>query len=171
MSKPRRLSALPAHPLPRDLPGSADWRLRVDGLVQRPLSLGLAQIASLAPAGVAADFACEEGWGVPDLRWEGVPVATVLAQAQPRPEARWLRIGAGDFTVALPLAEALGGALLAYRINGAPLTPEHGAPLRLVAPGRECYFSVKWVDRLTLLAEGTATTGEAIARARIGARG
>jgi hypothetical protein len=41
----------------------------------------------------------------------------------------------------------------------------------LVAPGRECYFSVKWVDRLALLAEGTATTGEAIARARIGARG
>jgi DMSO/TMAO reductase YedYZ molybdopterin-dependent catalytic subunit len=47
------------------------------------------------------------------------------------------------------------------------LTQEHGAPLRLVAPGRACFYSVKWVDRLELLAEEVATTGASIARNRL----
>ncbi|MCX6023564.1 MAG: molybdopterin-dependent oxidoreductase, partial [Chloroflexi bacterium] len=68
----------------------------------------------------------------------------------------------------LPLDEAMGGgSLLAHRLNGAPLTTEHGAPLRLIAPGRTCSWSVKWVDRLEVLAEEAPTTGEAIARARL----
>jgi len=85
-----------------------------------------------------------------------------------QPEARLLKVYAGDFTVLLPLEEALtGGALLARCLNGMPLTPEHGAPLRLVAPGRACFYSVKWVDRLEVLAEEAPTTGETIARNRL----
>jgi DMSO/TMAO reductase YedYZ molybdopterin-dependent catalytic subunit len=85
-----------------------------------------------------------------------------------QPQARFLKVYAGIFTVLLPLAEALtGGALLAHRLNGAPLTPEHGAPLRLVAPGRACFYSVKWVDRLEVLADEASTTGESIARNRL----
>jgi DMSO/TMAO reductase YedYZ molybdopterin-dependent catalytic subunit len=45
--------------------------------------------------------------------------------------------------------------------------PEHGAPLPLVAPGRACFDSVKWIDRLEVVAEEAPTTGEAIARARL----
>jgi DMSO/TMAO reductase YedYZ molybdopterin-dependent catalytic subunit len=56
---------------------------------------------------------------------------------------------------------------LARRLNETPLTPAHGALLRLVAPGRVCWYSVKWVDRLELLAEEAATTGEGLARARL----
>ena len=65
-------------------------------------------------------------------------------------------------------AEALaGGALLARSLNGQLLTPAHGAPLRLVAPGRVCWYSVKWVDRLEILADEAATTGASLARARL----
>ncbi|HEY7491533.1 MAG TPA: molybdopterin-dependent oxidoreductase [Candidatus Tectomicrobia bacterium] len=56
---------------------------------------------------------------------------------------------------------------MARRLNGALLTPEHGAPLRLVAPGRACFYSVKWVDRLEVLADEAPTTGETIARNRL----
>jgi hypothetical protein len=92
----------------------------------------------------------------------------ILACARGAPAARFLKVYAGDFTVLLPLEEALrGGALLARRLNGQPLTQEHGAPLRLVAPGRACFYSVKWVDRLELLAEEVATTGASIARNRL----
>jgi len=56
---------------------------------------------------------------------------------------------------------------LARRLNGTPLTPAHGAPLRLVAPGWTCFESVKWVDRLAVLAEASPTTGETIARTRV----
>jgi sulfite oxidase len=66
------------------------------------------------------------------------------------------------------LPEALtSGALLARRLNGTPLTVEHGAPLRLVAPGQTCFYSVKWVDRLEVLAEEVPTTGPTIARNRL----
>jgi DMSO/TMAO reductase YedYZ molybdopterin-dependent catalytic subunit len=166
MATTRQLYALPTHPLPDDQPRADDWRLRVDGLVERPLRLSLAQITALEPAPFAGDFRCEEGWEVPDLRWEGATVRAILELAKPQASARWLRVG--SFTVALPLSEALGSALLAYRLDGATLAAEHGAPLRLVAPGRACYFSVKWVDHLELLADEVVTTGEAIASARIG---
>jgi DMSO/TMAO reductase YedYZ molybdopterin-dependent catalytic subunit len=52
-------------------------------------------------------------------------------------------------------------------LNGMPLTPEHGAPLRLVAPGRACFDSVMWVERLEVLADEVPTTGETIARTQL----
>lgn len=51
-------------------------------------------------------------------------------------------------------------------LNRMPLTPEHSAPLRLVAPGRACCYSVKWVERLEVLADAVPTTGATIARTR-----
>ena len=54
------------------------------------------------------------------------------------------------------------------RMSGTPpLTPEHGAPLRLVAPGRACFYSVKWVERLEVLADEAPTTGASIAHNRL----
>ena len=115
-----------------------------------------------------ADFVCEEGWLVPEQRWDGIAVAALLRRAGVLPEARFLKVYTGDFTVLLPLEEVLtDGALLARRLNGTPLTRAHGAPLRLVAPGRACFYSVKWVDRLAVLAEESPTTGETIARTRV----
>jgi len=105
---------------------------------------------------------------VPNQQWEGVAVAAILGRAGVQPAARFLKVYAADFTVLVPLEEALrGGALLARRLNGMPLTPVHGAPLRLVAPGRACFDSVKWVDRLEVLAEAVPTTGETLARTRV----
>jgi len=66
---------------------------------------------------------------VPEQRWEGVPVTATLGRAGVEPVACFLKVYAGNFTVLLPLQEVLhGGAILACTLNGAPLTPEHGAP-------------------------------------------
>lgn len=163
-----RRETMPVHAVPGELAAPDAWRLRVDGLVARPLALSLGEVEALGAQARSADFVCEEGWMVPDQRWEGVPLAAVLERAGVAPEARFLKVYAGDFTVMLPLQEVrTGGALLARTLNGAPLTPEHGAPLRLVAPGRACFYSVKWVDRLEVLAQEAPTTGESIARARL----
>ena len=134
----------------------------------QPLDLSIGEVEALGAQAHAADFVCEEGWVVPDKQWEGIAVAAILERVSVQPEARFLKVYAGDFTVLLPLEEALtGGALLARCLNGTPLTPEHGAPLRLVAPGRACFYSVKWVDRLEVLAEEAPTSGETIARDRL----
>jgi len=168
MSSFERREALPVHPVPAGLTAPDAWRLRVDGLVDRPLALSVGEVEALGAQARSADFVCEEGWMVPEQQWEGVPVAAILGHAGVDSAARFLKVYAGNFTVLLPLQEALtGGAILAHTLNGAPLTPEHGAPLRLVAPGRMCFYSVKWVDRLEVVAEEGPTTGEAIARARL----
>src|SRR5262245_12498184 len=168
MRKLERREALPIHSAPAALAAPNAWRLRVDGLVAQPLALSVCEVEALGAQAHAADFVCEAGWVVPDQQWEGVAVAAILERAGVQPEARFLKVYAGDFTVLLPLEEALtGGAILARCLNGAPLTPEHGAPLRLVAPGRACFYSVKWVDRLEVLADEAPTTGEAIARNRL----
>jgi len=168
MQQLERREALPVHPVPAGLVALDAWRLRVDGLVAQPLDLSVSEVEALGRQAQAADFVCAEGWVVPDQQWEGIALAAILGRAGVQPEARFLKVYAGDFTVLLPLEEALtGGAILARGLNGMPLTPEHGAPLRLVAPGRACFYSVKWVDRLEVLAEEAPTTGESIARNRL----
>lgn len=163
-----RREALPVHPVPAGVAALEAWRLRVEGRVAKPLALSMRDIKALETQAYAAPFVCEEGWIVPDQHWEGVEVAAILEHALVEPTARFLKVYAGDFTVLLPLEEALrGGALLAHRLNGKPLSQEHGAPLRLVAPGRACLYSVKWVDRLEALAEEAPTTGASIARNRL----
>ena len=70
-------------------------------------------------------------------------------------------------TVLVPVEEALtGGACLARRRNGTPLTLDQGTPLRLVAPERACCSRVTWVDRLVMVTEETPTIGETLARTR-----
>lgn len=168
MDNPTQRAALPVHPIPARLSEAEPWRLRVDGLVASAQELTAAEVGLLERAAPSGDFACEEGWVVPDQHWEGIPVAAVLNRVGVLDNARYLRVHAGEFSVVLPLDEVLsGGALLADRLNGAPLPLAHGAPYRLVAPGRECFYSVKWVDRLEVLAGETASTGETIARTRL----
>jgi DMSO/TMAO reductase YedYZ molybdopterin-dependent catalytic subunit len=168
MQQLEQREALPVHPVPAGLAAPDTWRLQVDGLVSQPLALSVSEVEALGAQARTADFVCEEGWMVPDQRWEGVALAAILGRAGVQPEAHFLKVYAGNFTVLLPLEEALtGGALLACRLNGTPLTPEHGAPLRLVAPGRACFYSVKWVDRLEVLADEAPTTGESMARNRL----
>ncbi len=158
---------MPVHPVPDEArERAARPALRVDGLVRRPRELTPADLAGLPRRDVEEPFVCEEGWQVPGLRWRGVRLADVLALAGPLPGARYVRVCAGDYAVPLPLVEA-EQALLCEALNGEPLAAENGAPWRLLAPGGQCFTSVKWVDRLEATAEPGAPTGEQIARARL----
>lgn len=166
MSRNTELESLPIHPTPSDrrIPSTAP-ELRITGLVAQPLTATPADLSVLARIDLADDFACEEGWSVPGVRWQGVQLADVLALARIDPSARFVRVGSGEYVVPVPLADA-ERALLCDRLNGAPLPVEHGAPWRLVIPGGVCYTSVKWIDRLEVTAEAGANSGQRIARAR-----
>jgi DMSO/TMAO reductase YedYZ molybdopterin-dependent catalytic subunit len=144
-----RLSAPSQHPVPEGTPDPASWRLRVDGLVRRPLALDLAQLGALGEAQHRGHFTCERGWESGDACWQGPPLAPVLALAEPLPEATALYAHAPGFRSVVPL-EAVPGALLALRLDGQPLTTARGAPCRLIVPDRSCQLSVKWVERLEL---------------------
>jgi DMSO/TMAO reductase YedYZ molybdopterin-dependent catalytic subunit len=155
--------SLPLH----RFPASYIWPgvLRVDGLVRHPLELTPADLAALPERTLIADFSCLEGWTVPAVVWRGVPLETVLEQAEIDPAARWVQVSAWDISVPLPLS-AVDRALLAMHLGDAPLAPAHGGPVRLVVPGGQCYTSIKWVERLEVRREPAANTARAAALAR-----
>jgi DMSO/TMAO reductase YedYZ molybdopterin-dependent catalytic subunit len=157
---------LPEQPVPESARAqSAAPRLVIDGLVERPQTLAPEQLAGLARGNFTESFKCEEGWEVPGLTWEGVKLAEVLRLAGALPEARYVRVGSGEYVVPIALQDA-ADALLCDRLNGEPLPEKNGAPWRLSVPGGVCFSSVKWVDRLTLAVEPGENTGQRIARSR-----
>ena len=164
---PRPRSSLPRHPIVDEQSEAAgQTALIVDGLVARPRQLGQAELAMLARATLTEAFTCEEGWSVPGLHWSGFRLLDVLALAQPLPEARYVRVGAGPFVVPLSLTDA-EQALVSDRLNGEPLSVEHGAPWRLVVSSGVCYSSVKWLSRLELTAHPGQHDAQRIALARL----
>jgi DMSO/TMAO reductase YedYZ molybdopterin-dependent catalytic subunit len=167
MSREAERESLPTHPVPPDRRARSEVpTLLITGLVVQPLTVTPADLAALGRVDLADDFACEEGWSVRGLRWQGVRLADVLTLARPDPSARFVRVCSGEYTVPLPLPEA-DRAVLCDQLNGRPLPVEHGAPWRLVVPGGVCYTSVKWVDRLEVAPEAGDNSGQRIARARV----
>jgi DMSO/TMAO reductase YedYZ molybdopterin-dependent catalytic subunit len=131
------------------------WLFRMWGLVERPLQLTYDELQALPVREVVADLHCVEGWSVSDTRWEGVAPGELLGMARPMPQAAFVLVHCdGGYTTNLPLEALLkDNVVLAWRLNGEELRPEHGWPLRLVVPSRYFYKSAKWVQGLELLAE------------------
>ena len=130
------------------------WRLRIDGLVEEPLELTFEQVLALPPVEQVNDLHCVEGWGFYDIKWEGVHLSTLLDRARVRPEATHVAFFTHPnvYSDSLTLEQAVrADTMLADRANDAPLTPDHGYPLRLVVPAMYGYKSVKWLDRIELV--------------------
>ncbi len=147
----------------------SSWRLRVDGLVDRPLALGLDELRAMDSEPVTALLECFGNPLDPDvpvrraanLRWRGVPARAVLERAGVRPAATtvWATgLDHGEFAGEhcteyrkdLPLDVVLERGLLAYELDGGPLPAERGHPVRLVVPGFLGTNNVKWLGALTL---------------------
>ena len=129
------------------------WSLQVHGACASPLSLRLDDLAALPQVSQEADFHCVTGWSVEDLALRGVALETALALAGPAEDATHLMCHAADgYSTNLPLEEALKpDVLLVTAVDGAPLAPEHGGPVRIVVPELWAWKGAKWVTRLELL--------------------
>jgi DMSO/TMAO reductase YedYZ molybdopterin-dependent catalytic subunit len=133
----------------------ASWRLRIDGLVRRPVSLTYAQLRALPRARQMSTFHCVTGWIVDDVRWAGVRFHHLLDLAGPRREAGALHFVSAEkpYDDYLDLRQvALRDVMLAYEMDGKPLPREHGAPVRVVIPEMYGYKNVKWVERIEVVA-------------------
>jgi DMSO/TMAO reductase YedYZ molybdopterin-dependent catalytic subunit len=132
----------------------ATWRLRIDGLVERPVELSHAELLALPKARQVSTFHCVTGWVVKDVHWGGVRFHELLAQAKPLPQARAIRFVSSErpYDDYLDLSQVrLADVMLAYEMDGKALPREHGAPARLVIPDMYGYKNVKWVERIELV--------------------
>jgi DMSO/TMAO reductase YedYZ molybdopterin-dependent catalytic subunit len=130
------------------------WRLEITGLVERPVSLTYAQLQSLPRAEQVTDFHCVTGWSVPKVRWAGVRFADLLALARPSSAAKAIRFVSleNPYQDSLTLEQALvPDVMLAYELDGKPLSRPHGSPARVVIPEMYGYKGVKWLTRMELV--------------------
>ena len=147
------------------------WSLRVDGLVGTQLRLDLDELRALPAVNVTAVLECfgnplrpdEPVRRVANVTWRGVPVRALLERAGARPEADGLWVGGLDsgsfagrasqgYLKDVPLRVAADRGIVAYEMNGEPLTEEHGFPARLFIPGYFGTNNVKWLRSLTVAA-------------------
>ncbi len=132
----------------------ATWTLRVFGEVEQELELSWAEFNELPRTANVQDIHCVTRWSRFDTAFEGVHWRELARLARPKPTARFVVAHAEHgFTANVPLASIeADDALLATHADGAPLTPDHGAPLRLVVPGKYFWKSAKWLRGLELTA-------------------
>ncbi|MFB6233971.1 MAG: molybdopterin-dependent oxidoreductase [Halopenitus sp.] len=124
-----------------------DWTLDVRGTVETPLSLDAGDVDAAVDADRRALLDCTSGWYTIQ-RWGGLRVGDLLDAAEPTPEADYVRfVSVTGYRWSLPIEEARD-ALLATHVGGERLSHGHGAPARLVAPGRRGFQWVKWVVRI-----------------------
>ena len=136
------------------------YRLRVSGLVAAPQSFSLADLKAMPRAEQVSDFHCVTGWSVQNVRWAGVRIGDLLRAAGATKGVQALRFVSAEvpYDDSLTLKQALlPDVMLAYEMDGKPLSRAHGAPVRLVMPEMYGYKSVKWVDHVEL--GGTAQPG------------
>ncbi|HEY8526338.1 MAG TPA: molybdopterin-dependent oxidoreductase [Acidimicrobiales bacterium] len=133
---------------------TGEYRLRVDGLVDRPLDLSYDQLLDLPQTELVRDFQCVTGWRVPDVPWQGVRVSELLDRAGVQPGATHLRIHSfdGAYTESLTLEQARrDDVIVAHSMMGGPVSREHGGPVRLYVAPMYGYKSLKWLDRIEVV--------------------
>jgi DMSO/TMAO reductase YedYZ molybdopterin-dependent catalytic subunit len=131
----------------------AEYRLRVGGLVDREIVLTHAELLAMEPTSLTRDFQCVTGWRVHDVMWKGVRLGDVLDRAGVRPEARAVQFTSfdGAYTESLTLAQARrDDVIVAYELEGDPLSDMHGGPVRLYVAPMYGYKSLKWLDEIVL---------------------
>ena len=141
--------------------GFKDWRLRIEGLVERPTSFSLDELKRLPAESHILLHACEEGWSY-IAEWTGVRLSKVLDLVKIRPEARYVGFipfanhnqNTGVVRVlwdSIDTADALHPqTLVAYGLNGGDLPTGMGGPMRMRVPRQLGYKSVKYITRLTV---------------------
>jgi DMSO/TMAO reductase YedYZ molybdopterin-dependent catalytic subunit len=133
---------------------SSQYRLRVEGLVDRPLVLTFQDLQAMPHTQLVRDFQCVTGWRVPDVHWSGVRLSEILGAAGVQPAARALTFESYDGTdfESLTLDQASRpDVIVADSMLGGPVASEHGGPVRLYVAPMYGYKSLKWLSAIRVV--------------------
>jgi DMSO/TMAO reductase YedYZ molybdopterin-dependent catalytic subunit len=161
------------------LPDVKSWRVRVDGLVEKPRNRTIEELRSTAkPLGLhlmecAGNVPLTNFGMISVASWGGVPLADILEKSAAKSQASQVLVTGFDQYATKSLTSVPGaswvfsigdvkaaGAFLATEMNGNPLTPDHGAPVRLVVPGRYGCACIKWVTGITFANDTAEATSQ-----------
>ena len=137
---------------------AADYTLTVDGLVDRPSSFSLADLAALPQTALVKDFQCVTGWRVPGVHWAGVALPDLLDHVGVQSGARALQFTCfdGSYTESLTLDQARRrDVLVATEMLGGPVSRAHGGPVRLYVAPMYGYKSAKWLSGIKVTSQVT----------------
>jgi len=135
------------------------WKITLDGLVDQPMTITYDDLTARPSTTVLRTMECISnevgGHLISTAQWTGVPLRDVLNGAGVRAGVTKVKLTATDgYSTALPLSEAMGEAvILAYQLNGEPLSVRHGYPARLIVPSKYGMKNPKWITGITLTTE------------------
>ena len=131
------------------------WRLTTKGLVEKQLSLSIQELQSLPQVHLTRDFSCVTSWSIKDVVWDGVAFREIAKLTGVKPEATWVMFHCADnYTAPVPLEDAMvEDSLIAFKINGKPLSVEQGFPARPFIPQLYGWKSAKWLTGIEFLSE------------------
>ena len=164
-SRPKEQRLPPGQHLTRDWPtldlgltpkiSRERWRLDVYGAVEAPIFWDFAQFTGKPQTRSVSDIHCVTTWSRYDNQWEGLAVRDLLMACRPREDARYLVLHSYDgYTTNLAIEDfAAEDALLAHSWSEAPLTQDHGGPVRLVVPHLYFWKSAKWLQAIEFRTE------------------
>lgn len=136
--------------------GPEDYRLKIDGLVDRPASYTLDALRKLPQTRIVRDVQCVTGWRVPHTPFEGVRLSRLLDAAGVRSEAGAVRFTCfdGTYSESLTLQQARrADVMVALRMRDEPLGHAHGGPVRLYVAPMYFYKSAKWLSGITVTSD------------------
>ena len=133
---------------------ASKWQLKVEGLVSRPFTLTYSDLVAMPSIEKEMTLECISnpigGNAIGNAKWKGAPLKPLLERAQPAPNAGHVVISAADgYSTGLPVSRLWNDEnFLAYRMNGEPLPPNHGYPVRVFIPGKFGMKQPKWINRI-----------------------
>ena len=132
---------------------SASWKLTIDGAVEHPAVLNWTDFLALPQTDDTSDFHCVTTWSKLNMNWKGVRLLDLAALVQPKENATHIMCyGYDDYTTNVSLEEALKpDVLLVHTVEGNPLPPEHGGPVRMITPQLYAWKGSKWIKRIEFL--------------------
>ena len=130
-----------------------EWRLTIRGHVENPVTLDWGQFMALEQFKDTSDFHCVTTWSQFDMHWEGVSFFTLAELVRPKESATHVFFkGCDGYSVNTTLDAVMDDdTLIAHTWNGAPLTIEHGGPVRVIVPKLYAWKGAKWVKEILFL--------------------
>lgn len=135
---------------------NSNWSFTVDGLVNKALKWNWEEFVTLPRTVQVSNFHCVTGWSVYNNTWEGIPLKQLLDQAGIKASAQTVKFysGDGEYTDSLTMEQArMDDIMIAVMLDGKPIPSDLGGPVRLIVPQMYTYKSVKWLNRIELIAE------------------